>query len=62
MIGGYDRKVASNHQDSSVPSFRRESKPVFPFAVGRLRTDPFKYGEDVVGGGLMAVMVTGPTT
>ena len=34
-MGGYDRKVASNHQDSSVPSFRRESKPLLPFAVGR---------------------------
>lgn len=62
VIGGYDRKVASNHQDWSVPSLSLESKPLLPFAVGRFRTDPFKYGEDVVGGGSMAVIVTGPTT
>ena len=41
VMGGYDRNVASNHQDSSVPSFRRESKPLLPLAVGRFTTDPF---------------------
>jgi len=62
LIGGYDLSVASNPYDSSVPSFKRESRPLFPFAVGRFTTDPFKYGEDVVGGGLIEVTVTGPTT
>ena len=62
LMGGYDRNVASNHHDSSVPSFSRESNPLFPFAVGKFTTDPFSNGVDVVGGGSIAVIVTGPTT
>jgi hypothetical protein len=59
--GGYERKLASNHQDSSVPSLSRESKPLLPLAVGRFRTDPFMNGVALVGAGLMAVTVAGPT-
>jgi hypothetical protein len=33
-----------------------------PFADGRLTTDPFLYGFEVVGGGAMEVIVTEPTT
>ena len=62
VMGGYERRVASNHQDSSVPSFNRESNPLLPLAVGKSTTEPFIYGEEVVGCGLMAVTVTGPTT
>src|SRR5208337_2548196 len=42
VMGGYERRVASNHQDSSVPSFNRESNPLLPLLVGRFFTEPFR--------------------
>jgi hypothetical protein len=62
VIGGYERRLALNHHE-----LMRESKPLFTVGlerpyVGGFFTDPFKYGEEVVGIGLMAVMVTGPMT
>jgi len=42
VIGGYERNVASNHHDSSVPSFNLESNPLLLLLVGRFFTDPFR--------------------
>ena len=38
------------------------SKPLLSLNEGRFKTEPFLYGPEEVGAGLIAVTVTGPMT